>query len=315
VGSHLADELLRRGAVVRTLVRTTSNLQWLQTGKVELCYGELRDPESLPAALDDVDYVFHLAGVVRARKPETFFRVNANGTAAMLEGCARMATPPKVVYLSSLAAGGPSANGPPLSEQDAPHPVSYYGRSKLDGEEAAAKYRDCLPIAIIRPPIIYGPRETDIFQLIKGAAHWGMAFTAGPSDTPLSIAHVQDVVQGIVLAAQSEKSAGEMYYVAGPEDVFYARLIEAIQHSLGKSVRRFSVPRFAVWLAANAAQVFSSVTGKPALLNKDKAREILAGGWTCSIDKITAELGYQPRVDIDEGMRSTVEWCRTHGWI
>jgi len=315
VGSHLADELISRRAHVRALVRKTSNLRWLQGKKVELVYGELREPQSLPPALEGIDYVFHVAGVIRARCRDTYFRVNAGGTASLLEACCGLDHKPKVVFVSSLAAGGPSGKGPPATEDDPPHPISFYGRSKLEAERIAAGYFDRLPIAIVRPPVIYGPRETDLFQVVKAAARWRVAPIVGDPDAPLSVAHVHDVVEGLILAAQSTRSAGKVYYVAGPQTLTIRTMIDAVEQAVKHKVLKIPMPAPLIRAAAAVAELHSSLTKKPVLLNRDKAREVLAGGWACSIEKARQELGFDPRVGIVQGMAATVEWYREKHWI
>jgi len=315
VGSHAVDELIALGATVRALVRKTSNLRWLDGKQIELAYGELREPECLPPALEDVEYVFHIAGIVRARKRETYLKVNAGGTASLLEASCAARSRPKVVCVSSLAAGGPSGKGPALTEDDAPRPISLYGESKLEAERLAAGYFDRLPVVIVRPPVIYGPRETDVFQVIKAAARWRLATVAGNYDAPLSIAHVRDVVRGLILAAQSPDSAGKVYYVGGPETVTTRTLVDAVQRAVGHRVIKVRVPTLIVRLVAELAELQSAITKKPVLLNRDKVHEILAGGWVCSIKKAERDLGFEPRIGIDEGMRTTVHWCREHNWI
>ncbi|NQT20926.1 MAG: NAD-dependent epimerase/dehydratase family protein [Planctomycetes bacterium] len=315
VGSHLTDALLARGAVVRALVRKTSNLRWLEGKGAELVCGELRDPESLPPALEGIEYVFHVAGVVRAMDRDAYFRVNSGGTASLLEACCRAGTRPRVVLVSSLAAGGPSRRGPAVAEDDPAHPVSFYGESKLDAERVAAEYFDRLPIAIVRPPVIYGPRDTDMFQVIRAAANWRIAALAGGPSMPLSVAHVHDVAHSLICAAQSGSSAGQTFYMAGPKPVTTGELIDAVEQAVGHRVIRIRVPSPVVRIIGHLTELQSAVTKKPGLLNNDKVREMLAGGWVCSIEKARRMLGFEPKVGIVEGMKATVEWCRREGWI
>ena len=315
VGSHLADELIRRRADVRALVRKTSNLRWLRGKEVELVYGELREPKSLPPVLEGIDYVFHAAGVVRARDRDTYFRVNAGGTASLLEACRDLDHKPKVVFVSSLAAGGPCGKGPPIIEDDPPRPISFYGQSKLEAERIAAEYFDRLPIAIVRPPVIYGPRETDLFQVVKAAARWRLAPIVGDPHAPLSVVHVQDVARGLILAAQSTESAGKVYYVAGPETLTIRTMIDAVEKAVKHKVAKIPVPAPVVRVIAALGELQSAITKRPVLLNKDKAREVLAGGWACSIEKAGRELGFEPQVGIVEGMAATVQWYRQKKWI
>jgi len=315
VGSHLVEELVRRGSRVRALVRKTSDTRWLDDTQAERAFGDVTDPASLGPALEGCGCVFHVAGVIKARDRETYLKVNAGGTAALLEACARMNRPPRrFVLVSSLAAGGPSGRGPAVVESDPPRPISFYGESKLKAEELAAKHFDRLPIVIVRPPVIYGPREVDIFEYIKTAARFGLVLAAGPFDSPLSMAHVRDVVEGLILAAKSD-ARGEVYYIAGPDVATGGDVGDALGAALKRKLRRLRVPLPLTRLLAAASEVQSAITRKPALLNREKVREILADGWVCNIDKARAQLGFQPRVGIREGIRETIEWYRAQGWM
>ena len=142
LGSHLVEALIRRGYRVRCLVRRTSDLRWIQGLRVEYVHGNLADLTSLSRAVQGVDYVYHSAGVIKALKPETYYRVNRDGTRNLLQVCSDSRENfKKFIYVSSLAAVGPSPNGRPLREESCPRPVSDYGRSKLEGEEEVDEAR------------------------------------------------------------------------------------------------------------------------------------------------------------------------------
>ena len=316
VGSHLVEELANSGYRVRALVRKTSNLRWLKDAAPELVWGDVTDPESLRAALEDVEYVFHAAGVVKARRRETYFSVNAGGTASLLEACRALRRPPRgIVIVSSLAAGGPSGRGPAVREDDPPRPISFYGQSKAEAERIAALHFGCLPIAIVRPPAIYGPRDTDVFEFIKPAVRHRLVLIAGRSDTPLSVIHVRDAVRGMILAATSEKARGRIYYLAGPEVITWESLARTLEGILGRKLRRLRLPMPVVAAGAVVAEVIAAVRGKPALFNRQKVREILADGWVCSAQRARQELGFRPIFDIRRGMEDTIDWYRRNGWL
>ena len=316
VGSHLAEELIAQGHTVRALLRTTSSLKWIKHLSIECAYGDVTDPATVAAALDGADYVFHVAGLVKALDRETYFRVNAGGTASLLDACARMPVPPKrIVLVSSQAAGGPSGRGPAVTEDDPPHPISFYGESKAEAERVAAGYSGRLPITIVRPPAIYGPRDTEVFQFIKAAYRFGIAPIAGKADAPMSTAHVHDVVQGLILAAKSPKAAGRTYYVAGPDVATWDSVIEALEDAFQKKLRRVHIPIWLARVAASAVEAYAALARKPATFNREKIREILADGWVCSIQRAREELAFEPRITVRQGMRDTVDWCRQNGWI
>src|SRR5205814_10638361 len=159
VGSYVAEQLTGLGHTVRALVRPQSDSKLLKTLKnIEFAPGAVEDRRSLDAAVTGVDAIVHVAGLVKARRPEEFFAVNAEGTRNLV--AAAEAHAPglrRFVYVSSLSAVGPSPDGKPVPDDAPPRPVTQYGRSKLAGEQAVLAAKDRLPVTVIRPPLISGP--------------------------------------------------------------------------------------------------------------------------------------------------------------
>ena len=164
IGSHLVEELLKGGHRVTCLVRKTSNLQWINGLNVRLIYGDCTIKESLLNAVADFDYIFHLAGLTKAANERDFFSANALGTENLVSAVIEKNPDTKrFVYLSSLAAAGPSCDGTPAKEAGEPKPVSAYGRSKLEGERIVMRHKNTIPVTVIRPPAVYGPRDKDFY--------------------------------------------------------------------------------------------------------------------------------------------------------
>lgn len=314
LGSHLVEELLSRGQQVRGLVRRTSDLRWLEGLDLELAYGEVTDPASLPAAVREAQIVYHLAGVTKARSQPDYDRVNHQGTVNLLEAC-RQHHPglEKFVLVSSLAAAGPSAEGRLLRETDLCRPVSDYGRSKLLAEQAAALFMDRLPITVVRPPAIYGPRDKD-FLVYFGMLRRHLRPLLGWGERRLSICHVRDAAVGIILAGQSPRSAGQIYFISGQETT-WDELTRIMTAALKVRTLTVRVPLFAVHLAAFWAEMFAPLMREAPVLDRRKAREMSQRCWTCDWSKARDELGYRPSVPLLEGIRETVEWYREAGWL
>ncbi|MEE2827782.1 MAG: NAD-dependent epimerase/dehydratase family protein, partial [Myxococcota bacterium] len=170
VGSHLVDHLRERGDKPLAMVRQTSDLTNLEGSDVEFRYAGLSDVEAMTLAMRDVDIVFHVAGLTAAFKEETLTRVNSEGTANVFEAARRAEPGPRrVVCISSLEAAGPSTDARARSEEQVAAPFTRYGRSKLGGERAAWEARRDREVVIVRPPLVYGPRDQDVLQMIQGA--------------------------------------------------------------------------------------------------------------------------------------------------
>ncbi|MDH3603787.1 MAG: NAD-dependent epimerase/dehydratase family protein, partial [Candidatus Tectomicrobia bacterium] len=192
IGIHVIAELMQRGWQVRCLVRATSNRLALAGYEVEYVVGSLDDPVALRQAVQDIDVVIHLAGATKAQSAAEFDRINHGGTQQLVNACVQSGVSLRsFVYISSIAAAGPSLSATPLTEDDAPHPVGPYGRSKLLAEQAVLKANPCLPVTVLRPSAIYGPRDIDFLQLFR-AVKRGLLPCLGRQELHIDICYVDD---------------------------------------------------------------------------------------------------------------------------
>lgn len=313
IGSHLVEELLRREYHVKCLVRT--DLKWLVGLPVEEVRGNLFDEELIRTAVSGVDYVFHNAGVTRARDWESFRTSNVDAPISLLRTIKEV-NPGlrRVVITSSLAAVGRCRTG--VATEESPlRPVSMYGKSKAEMEEAVRSRFADLPTVIIRPPSVYGPREADIFTFFQ-TIQKHVCPVIGPVDTPaLSLVHVDDLVRGMVDAAEAPNTAGQTYFLGS--DTFYAwtEIKAAATHALGTRALTVAVPPILVGAVGAAVELVSRITGSYPPLNREKAREIRHACKMCSIEKARREFGYRPRVLLHDGIRSTIAWYKAQGWL
>lgn len=315
VGSHLVDQLIERGTSVRCLVRRSSKLRYLQHPRIELAYGGLDDSTDWEAALAGIDTVYHVAGTTFARRAKDYFTVNHQGTEAILaEVLKRRDQIRKFVHISSLAAVGPGPNGKPVDEETVPAPITPYGRSKLLGEEAVHAVSDLLPVTIVRPPAVYGPRDYGIFEFFK-AVKGGMFPMIGRKDKRVSLVHVRDLADGIILAGESEASAGRTYFISSDDDYSMLAVADLIAALMRKRLRSFTIPRSVAYGVAVAAEAAAALMRKPPVINRDKVTDLSQVSWTCSIERAQNELGYNPRVPLEEGLRETLEWYKSEGWL
>ena len=212
IGSHLVEALVQRGAQVRCLVRNKSQLGWIKDLPVEFVVGDCQDKQSLQQAVQDVDQVFHLAGATMAVKETTFFEVNGLGTKNLVQACIEHNTRlEKFIYLSSQAAAGPCPSGGKKKESDPCEPVSPYGKSKLLGEELALSHAHELPLLILRPCAVYGPRDKGFLTLFQCLAKNINPCLTGP-EQHISLCYVEDLVRAILLAAETQTKSGEIFF-------------------------------------------------------------------------------------------------------
>ncbi len=310
VGSHLVDALLARRDAVTALVRDPNKLRWLEGRDVRLAPGDVSRGVGLDAALDDVDAVIHVAGVIKARTEAEFMEGNAEATRKLLTACARAKRPLKsVVVVTSLAAVGPCAAGRPTRDGDPCKPVSAYGRSKAAAEAVCAEFAGRVPVIIARPPVVYGPRDEAVLEIFRIVA-WHLKPLPNPEQC-LSLIHVRDLAAGLIAAAERGK-AGEAYYLAHPEVITARGLAERVEEAVGAPALAVGIP---AGVLTAAAAVSETLTGGRSIFNRDKAAEMLAEGWACEPSGAGEALGWSARIGHSDGLLETGRWYRSRGWM
>jgi nucleoside-diphosphate-sugar epimerase len=312
IGSHLVEYLLHRGDEVICLVRSRRQLRWLEGLQIKVVEGDFTDADLGELVHEDFDAVFHMAGLINAVVPDEYYRVNGKGTANLVAILAKRRRSPRFVYLSSLAAAGPSEDGHPLREFEPPAPVSHYGRSKLEGEAAVKELGSDMPWVIIRAPVIYGPRDRGLlpfFQLAK----WRVAPRLGGKRL-YSLCYVEDLVRGLYLAAV-QGMPREIYYLAEATPRSWTEILDAICRALGVRSVTPPFPSALVGAAAWAWEKIARLTGVPPLLNRDKSYELRQPYWVCDPGKAARELGFTTSIPLQTGMQRVVEWYRRHCWL
>lgn len=314
VGSHIADELLRRGARVRCIVRRSSSRRWLEGKPLEVVVTPLEDSVALAAAVAGATWIVHAAGLTSARSAAEFHEANVGGTERMLR--AALTVGPglrRFLIISSQAASGPSRDGRPVTEAHPPRPVSDYGQSKLRSEELVLQMRNRLSVCAIRPPAVYGPRDEATLKLFKAVKrHLQPVLHQGGK---FSLVHAEDLARACWLALDDDRAAGEIFFVSEPDATDYDELGRAAKRALGTWAIRFAPPAWLLTLGGLAGEAIGALSNRPPFLSRRKLREIQAGDWICSSAKIRERLGWSPRMPIDAGFHQTAAWYREAGWL
>jgi len=315
IGSHLVEALQEKNVEVRCLVRPKSDHRWLADRDVELAVGDCRDPDCLAAAVRGVDYVFHLAGVVRARKYEDYFLSNSTGTHNLLLTCLRDNPGlERFVLVSSQAAAGPSPNGRPLNEFDAARPISAYGWSKLMAEKEVLEHKGDLPVVVVRPSPVYGPRDRDFHSLFK-LIRLGLRPVIGREERHIHLTYVRDVVKGTWLAARSAHTKGNVYFLADERSYTWREIGLILGRVFDKKPRQLTIPKSVSWIVARVAELWAALLRRPAVLNREKRREMLARYWLCDTSRARTDLGFRVDHPLPVGAENTVRWYRDNGWL
>lgn len=317
IGRHLVDALLERGAEVRALVRpeTPRDRRDPRIGHWE---ADLLDDRSVRESpiWDGVTQVYHLAGVTKARTLDQFRAGNVFPTANVLSAiAARGGRPPRIVLVSSQAAAGPAASGDaPVRESDRPRPIEAYGESKLQAEQATIRYRDLLPITIVRPPSVYGPGDRDFLNVFRQERN-RIAIRAVPRDHALSVVYVTDLVRALMAAAEQTVAAGRTYFVADETPVTWGEIYEVIDHVIGHVPIGVPLPPLLLGLAARGGDVVSAITGRSGIVNRNKAALALPRWWLCDSSRAREDLGWRAEVPLVRGLRATYNWYVEARWL
>ena len=315
VGSHLVDLLLEQNFSVRCVVRESSNLKWLEGKDIEIFKSGLFDNAGLATALKDTDYIYHVAGVVKSKTKEGYYLGNVETTRNLLDvALEQNKNLKRFVVLSSQTVTGPSLNSKPINEETECAPLTTYGKSKYEEEKLALGYKDKLPITICRAPAVYGERDTEIFIYFQNFAK-GITTKIGLDKKILSLIHVADLVEGLYMAAMSEKAIGEIYFISSEKFYLWDEINSITSKVLNKKAIKILVPHFLVYTLAAIAQFFSLFSSKAATLNLEKAKDLVQHAWICDTSKAMRDFGYRQSVSIEEGVKRTCEWYKEMKWI
>jgi dihydroflavonol-4-reductase len=312
IGMRLVEKLCAAGLDVRCLVRRTSRTAALEALGVRIFVADLRDGSGLDRALDGASGVIHVAGEIRSWTSGGYFETNTRGTRVLTEAAGRAGVR-RFILVSSVAAAGPSAPGRELTEDLEPRPVGAYGKSKLAAEQALASCGNGLDWSIIRPSIVYGPRDRQVLPLFRLAA-WGVVPYTSPARARLSFVHVDDLVD-LIIAASKRAAPGAVYFCSDGGSYLWEDLIRAIGEVLGRRVRPIRIPPLCLWPPAACMELLRPFRARPPVFCLQKLLEASQSGWVCSPERARLDLGYEPRLKLQEGIRDTVEWYRAAGWL
>ena len=321
IGSYLVEFLVNKGYHVTCLVRKTSDLCWLnhlidaEFVPIELVTADIGDYDTLTKLVQDTNLVFHLAGLTKAPDAATYDYVNVQGTKNLIKACLQTnAQLDRFVYCSSLAAMGPCPSATPMTEDASPQPLTDYGRSKLKGEIVTNEYANRLPITIIRPPAVYGPRDTDIFLYFRFVDK-GLMPILGDEERLLSLVHVKDLVAGIYAAAVSNLAIGEAYFLTDGVLHSWMDVGSTIAFALKKCPFRLKIPFALLDLISICTETVARVTHQTPSLNRQKIQELKQRFWICDSTKAQQQIGYTSVYPLQKGIQETSDWYLENRWL
>jgi nucleoside-diphosphate-sugar epimerase len=315
IGSHLVEYLDEQGWEIRCLVRRQSNLRWIEHLNLSCVYGDCRDKASIEEAVQDQEVVFHLAGKIKASDYDTYFATNCTGTRNMVEACLEKNPNLKCfVHISSIAAAGPSERQELLNEDGPCKPYNDYGKTKLLGEKIVQEHGKHLPYVIIRPPNVYGPREQEVYSILK-VIQKRLKPLLGTGEQQTTLCHVHDLVRGMVLAAASPEATGRVYYITDGTTHSYREIADLIARELGVAGFIVPLPHHLLLLVVMLMSVAGFLTKKPPFLTIERLREVRRTYLLFDGTRAEQDLGYRPKVNLEQGVRSTIDWYRQEGLL
>ena len=320
IGSFIVEEALRRGFETWAAVRKSSSKQWLQDKRIHFIELNLSKKTQLVKQLEgkDFDYVVHAAGVTKCLDKADFRRINTEGTKNLVDALIEVKMPLKrLVFVSSLSVFGAIKEQQPyeeIRESDVPQPNTEYGRSKLAAEQYLDSIGARIPYIILRPTGVYGPKEKDYFIMAKSIKQHS-DFAVGYRQQDITFVYVEDVVQAIFLALEKGEN-GRKYFLSDGQVYQSATFSKLIHEELGRPWWiRLTVPEWVLRVVTFVGEYVGRMTGQVTALNNDKYNILRQRNWRCDIEPARKELGYEPKVMLDEGVKRTIKWYKDNRWL
>lgn len=319
IGSFIVEEALRRGFETWAAVRKSSSRAFLQDKRIHFIELDFSSETQMTEQLTGLqfDYIVHAAGVTKCLDKADFHRINTEGTQHLVRVLLALQMRIKrFVYISSLSIMGAIREQQPYTEileSDVAKPNTAYGKSKLEAEKWLATVKD-LPYVILRPTGVYGPRERDYFMMAKSIqSHTD--FAVGYKQQDITFVYVTDVVQAVFLALEKGQS-GRKYFLSDGEVYQSSTFSNLIRKELGNPWWiRITAPIWVLRVVTFIGEYVGRLTGKVTALNNDKYNIMRQRNWRCDIEPARKELGYEPKVKLEEGVRRSIQWYKDNKWL
>lgn len=318
VGSALANTLVGEKIDLHALTRPTSDLSRVKHLPISWHVGDITKPKSLRHVFDDADWVIHAAGMLgRAGVPNaTYRRINTEGTNNVLAEIEKSGEAPRILYISSAGVLGPftGQDGDPVPDETFPlAPSNPYEQSKAAAELIAQSYVTTgLPVVIVRPEFIYGPGDLHVLGLFRTIQR-RQFFYIGDGYNTCHPTYIDDTIDGLLRGLEHGKP-GEIYHITGPRPISFRSLAETIASEVDVPPPRLALPKTLVWLGAAGVESVATRLGLPIPLSRTGVA-FFSEDRRSTFAKANEELGYQPQVEIEEGVTRSVAWYRENNLL
>ena len=320
IGSFIVEEALKQGFETWAAIRKSSSKEYLQDERIHFIELNLSSKAQLIEQLQphQFDYVVHAAGVTKCLNKADFHRINTEGPKNLVDALLETGMPlRRLVFVSSLSIFGAIKEEQPydeIRETDTPQPNTAYGRSKLAAEQYLESLKGRVPYIILRPTGVYGPREKDYFIMAK-SIKGHTDFAVGYRRQDITFVYVSDVVQAVFLALDHGEN-GRKYFLSDGQVYQSTTFSNLVHEALGRPWWiRIRVPEWVLRVVTFFGEYTGRMTGKVTALNNDKYNILRQRNWRCDIGPARRELGFEPKVMLDEGVKRTIGWYKEHGWL
>ena len=303
IGSHLLEALVEKKWDVTCLVRPQSQTNPIEKMPVRILRGSLVNRDVLERAVEGQDYIFHLAARIRPAPPEIYDRANHRLTRDLADACLRKNPGVKrFVYISSISVAGPTPPGQYFDETQPPNPASTYGRTKLKGEQVLQKIQGDLPITIIRPPNVYGARQQETEILIKLIQKRIVPLLMEEGEST-SLIYITDLIRGILKAAESPGTQGQIYYLTDGKGYSWREVILTLKKNVLRDSLFLPIPERIIYSVAWFADILRAAGFKKVYFGRGVWNAMVKTKWLFSSTKAAEELGFQPHYSLDAGFK------------
>ena len=321
IGSFIVEETLRQGYDVYAAVRKSSSREYLQDERINFVELNLGSTEQLTSQLQDLqpDYVVHAAGVTKCIDRSQFFKVNTEGTRHLVDALKTVwggREDTRLVFISSLSIFGAIREEQPYTEildTDTPRPNTAYGESKLQAEKIVQA--SGLNFVILRPTGVYGPREKDYFLMAKSIKQHS-DFSVGYKPQDITFVYVSDVVQAVMKALHADAALGKAYFLSDGEVYRSVAFSDLIHEELGRPwIIRIKAPIWLLHIITTLGDHYGRLTHTISALNNDKYHILRQRNWRCDISPARRDLGYDPQVQLAQGVKESIQWYKENKWL
>ena len=313
IGSHLVEALTEREYNVVGLITETDDPRWIKNLEAAYVFGDIADKSSLYKAVSSERYVAQLSLLVRDPYSEVYYRINCEGTKNLVNACLDSGTELKrFLFTSSTGVMGPSGEKK-LNEESPCNPVNGYSHSKLLAEKFLDSKKEQLPITVVRLPLVYGPRSVGgLFPLFK-LFNKGIRFHF--PTTEINLGFVQDIVNGMILAAESPVTSGKTY-ILGENKIYTSNeILNAIEKAVGKNTVKLKLPFPVLNFIAHILEIFAKLSGKRALIQRRYMNNLVKNHWRIDMRKAEKEFGFKAEIPFETGAKITADWYKKEGFI